>query len=173
MGQKISALPETVIVDILGKLCSAFMPPHEAAAKLKECEDQIKQFRFKKFNEDFHFKAKKGYSNKQFQDLVAKMQKTFGLSENEVQSLLDGSHTDESKNILESSKFEDGKGKIYRGRFVTAYKKKKIDVAYAIYTLDFELPEKDDPNGLWSWLTRSLFRYNAEAQALSQIRKIN
>ena len=122
--------------DILLKLLSTFMPSHETAMKLKECEDKIKQSRFKKFNEDFHSKAIKGISIQKFQGFVARMQKTFGLSEKEKQLLLDNDRL--NKGVLESFMFKDGKGKIYHGRFITAYKNEKIDVAYAIYSVNFE-----------------------------------
>ena len=159
--------------DILLKLLSTFMPSHETAMKLKECEDKIKQSRFKKFNEDFHSKAIKGISIQKFQGFVARMQKTFELSEKEKQSLLDGLDIDENEGVLESFTFEDGKGKIYRGRFITTYKNEKIDVAYAIYTVNFELPKKNS-NYWWSWLTGLLNRllgHNAEAQALTSDQK--
>ena len=147
--------------DILGKLWNALMPSHEAAMKPKECDDQMEQFRFKEFNGECEAKDMKGISIKKFQDFVARTQKAFGLSEKAAQSLLDGLDTDENKGVLKSFKFDEGKGKIFHGEYLTAKKNEKIDVAYAIYNANFKLSEKD-----WAH-SYSQFGHKAEAQALT------
>ena len=131
--------------DILDKLWNSLGPSNETATKLKERQDEIKNIKFKKVYEDSQCQDIKGISTKQFQDFVARIRNDFGLSEKDKKSLsVSALDAKESFKVnLASFKFDEGKGNIYHGRFMSVNKNGEFDVAFAMYTISFELPEKD------------------------------
>ena len=159
--------------DILGKLWNQSGSSNETARKLKEHQDEIKSIKFKKFDGGFHSQDMKGISTKKFRNFVARIRNNFGLSEKDKRSLLDALDAEESKVILTSFKFDEGKGNIYHGRFMAVNKNDKVDVAFAINTISFELPEKDTDDWyiiFWFVLPVS-WKYKTVAQVLTSDQK--
>ena len=57
----------------------------------------------------------------------------------------------ENEENVNTFHFKDGQGKIHHGRFITMKRNDKMDLAYAVYTLSFELAEKEREEGAYEW----------------------
>ena len=129
--------------DILQRLRNTFRPSKEAAEKLKKCQDDMKKFPLKSFNECFTFKCTVGILATNFEEFVVKMEKILSLDKEAKERLLDGQYSEENTEKFTNFKCDNGKGEISHGRFITVKENGKLDVAYAAYTMNFELCEKD------------------------------
>ena len=156
---------------ILQRLWNTFRPSKEAAEKLKKCQDDMKKFPFKSFNECFTFKCTKGILAANFEEFVAKMEKNFRLDEKAKENLLGGLYFEENTEKIVDFKYNNGKGEIYHGRFITVMENGKLDVAYAIYTMTFELCEKVTKDwyfNFWLGVLPVSWEYKTKPHELSQ-----
>ena len=126
---------------ILQRLWDTFRSSKEPAEKLKKCQDNMKKYSFKNFNECFTFKYTKGILATNFEEFVAKMEKGFRLDKEAKEKLLSGLYSEENMENITNFKYNNGKGEIYHGRFITVKENDKLDVAFAVYTMTFELYE--------------------------------
>ena len=140
-------------IDIFTKLRNSFRLSAETRNKSLQCQNEIKKITFKKFDEKYSCKRLKEIQIEEFETFVLeRLQKRLGLPDNVKDSLLDGIHADENEEKVNQFQYKDGEGKIHHGRFITVKRNGKIDVAYAIYTLSFELPEKEiEHEGSFDW----------------------
>ena len=125
--------------DILQRLWNTFGSSNKTAERLIKCQDDMIMFPFKSFNECFRTECILATN---FETFVAKMEENFRLDKKAKETLLDGLYCEENTENITNFKYDNGKGEICRGRFITVKKNGKFDVAYAIYTMTFELCQK-------------------------------
>ncbi len=90
------------------------------------------------------------------------------------ESILDGLFGGENQEMLKSFHFQDGEGNIHHTRFITLKRNDKINIACAMYTLSFELPENVTNQWICEWRFYLLplgWSYKKEAQSLSEGQK--
>lgn len=140
-------------IDIFTKLLNSFKLSEETRKRSLECQNEIEKITFEKFDEKYSCKSLKEIQMEEFETFVLeRLQKRLGLPDNVKDSLLDGIYAGENEEKVNQFYFEDGKGNIHHGRFITMKRNGKMDVAYAIYTLSFELPEKEiEHEGSFDW----------------------
>ena len=96
----------------------------------------------KELHGNFCLKSIKELPPQKYKVFVEKLQKRFHLSEKSTDSMLDALDCKENEEKLESLKFIETKGYINQGWYFAEMKDGKLDVAYTIYTANFELVEK-------------------------------
>lgn len=128
--------------DIYEKLRATFKGSPEAKQEAIENKNELLQFKFNKFTESFSCKSIIGITNEKFEAFVVRLQKWYDLPDKIKGSILESLHANEDEGDISDFKFVDGKGIAYYARFVTIRNGQEMDVAYAVYTLDFEFPEK-------------------------------
>ena len=129
--------------DIYEKLRATFKGSPEAKQEAIENKNELLQFKFNKFTESFSCKSIIGITNEKFEAFVVRLQKWYDLPDKIKGSILESLHANEDEGDISDFKFVDGKGIAYYARFVTIRNGQEMDVAYAVYTLDFEFPEND------------------------------
>ena len=162
-------------IDIFTKLRNSFSLSAEKRSKSLQCQNEIKKITFKKFDEKYSCKRLKEIQIEEFETIVVeRLQKRLGFPDNVKDSLLDGIYAGENEENVNLFDYKDGEGNIHHGRFITVKQNGKIDLAYAIYTLCFELPEKKiEHEGSFDWWLGLLPVWNdphttKEIQNLSQ-----
>ena len=148
-------------IDVYAKLRNSFTLSDNTIRQAKECQSKIARLTFKDFDEKYSSKASKEIPVDRF-DTVK-------------DSILDGLDAAENEENLQYFHFKDGKGNIQHGRFITMKQNSKMDLAYAIYTLSFELAEKETKHGSYDWWFGVLpvwnVTYSKETQNLSKDQK--
>ena len=162
-------------IDVYAKLRNSFTLSDNTIRQAKECQSKIARLTFKDFDEKYSSKASKEIPVDRFEVFVDKMQKRFDLPNTVKDSILDGLDAAENEENLQYFHFKDGKGNIQHGRFITMKQNSKMDLAYAIYTLSFELAEKETKHGSYDWWFGVLpvwnVTYSKETQNLSKDQK--
>ena len=130
-------------IDVFEKLRGSFNIKPETKQKAIECmKKELSHLEFKKFNETASCKSVKGVPVDKFEEFVGRLQKRFNFPDKAKDSLLDGLSVDENEEAITDICFKDGEGTVHHARFVTLKNGEKMDIAYALYSLDFELSEK-------------------------------
>ena len=177
MTEPESNVPKRDHPDILQRLWNSFSPPasSERAQELQEFQDEIKKRTYKNIKEEFIFKSMKGILAEKFEEFVKNIAMTYRLDNEAKERLLDGLYGQQNDDKIAKFEFNDGKGNVYHGRFITAKKNGKVDVAYAIYTMTFELPEKVSDKDwcfkYWFYVLPVGWEYKRQAQELSEDEK--
>ena len=139
-------------IDIYEKLRNSFQLSDDERKKSKELQQEIEKLTFKNFEEKFSCKSVKDIAVDDFEAFVTnRLQKRFGFHEDVKESLLDGLSVGENEENVSTFHFKDGQGKIHHGRFITMKKNDNMDLAYAVYTLSFELADKEIEEGGYEW----------------------
>ena len=140
-------------VDIFAKLREKFQLSAETRKKSLECQNKIEKIAFKKFDETYSCKSLKEIPTEEFENFVLeRLQKRLGFSDTTKDSLLDGMYVGENEEKVTEYHFKDGEGSVHHGRFITMKRNGKIDVAYAVYNLSFELPKQEIAHeGSFEW----------------------
>ena len=139
-------------IDIHDKLRKSFQLSDVTRKKSNEFQQEIEKLTFKKFEEKYSCKSVKDIPVNDFEAFVTnRLQKRFGLPEDVKESLLDGLSAGENEETINHFHFKDGQGYIHHGRFITVKRNDKMDLAYAVYTLSFELAEKEKVEGAYEW----------------------
>lgn len=139
------------VIDIFARLQKSFTLSEETITQAEQCQEKIAALSFKDFEEKYSCKSSKEIPIDRFKDFVDKLQKRFDLPDTVKDSILDGLDVAENVERLQYFHFKDGKGNIQHGRFITIKRSGKMDLAYAIYTLSFELAEKETVRGSYDW----------------------
>ena len=162
-------------IDVYAKLRNSFTLSDETIRQAEECQSKIATLTFKDFDEKYSSKASKGVSIDRFEVFVDKLQKRLDLPDTIKDSILDGLEAAENEEKLQYFHFKDGKGNIQHGRFITMKRNGNMDLAYAIYTLSFDLADKETKHGSYDWWLGVLpvwnVTYKKESQNLSKDQK--
>ena len=129
-------------IDVFEKLRGSFNIKPETKQKAIEYKKELSHLEFKKFNERTSCKSVKGVPVGKFEEFVGRLQERFNFPDEAKESLLDGLDADENEEAVTDLRFKDGEGTVHQARFVTLKTGEKMDIAYAVYSLDFELSEK-------------------------------
>ena len=131
------------ICGVLKKLLASFNISVTTRQKAIEYKEQL-QLEFKKFEEKTICKWAKGIKLDDFEKFIIRQQRRHNFPDKIKDCIIDGIYTDEQNETCKDFQFKDGEGTISYMRIYTVRKEEdqKIDVAYAIYSLDFELSEK-------------------------------
>ncbi len=140
-------------IDIYAKLRSSFKLSDETRKKSQKCQSEIQKINFKNFDEKYSCKSVKEIPIDEFEAFVTnRLQKRLKLPDTVKESLLDGLYGGENEEKVSEFHFKDGEGDIHHGRFITMKRPDgKMDLAYAIYTLSFELAEKETEHSELEW----------------------
>lgn len=138
-------------IDVFSKLRESFKISKETRESSKQCQEEIKGLKFKSFKETSSCKCAKGIPKENFGEFTSRLQTRFKFPDEIKESILDGLYAAENKEVVKDFRFKDGKGDIHHARFVTVKKGNEIDLAYAVYSLSFELSEKEIENTSLSW----------------------
>jgi DNA polymerase III delta prime subunit len=139
-------------IDVYTKLRDSFKLSDEAREKSKKCQSEIEKLTFKKFNEKYSCKSLRDIPADEFEVFVkSRLQKRLNLPESTTESVLDGLFAGENEEKINEFEFADGAGAIHHGRLITIKRRDKVDLAYAIYTLSFELAEKENERCGYDW----------------------
>ena len=128
-------------VEILEKLLKK-IKPWLKKPETNRRENKVEIETIKDLHGYFRYKSMTKMDPKKYESFVERLQKTLNLSDEEKNSLLDVLDCGENEEKVQILKFIDGKGYIYEGWYLAQKKDCKIDVAYAIYTANFKVPEK-------------------------------
>lgn len=162
-------------IDVYAKLRNSFTLSEETIRQAEECQSKIATLTFKDFDEKYSSKVSKGITIDRFEVFVDKLQKRLDLPDTVKDSILDGLEAAENEEKLQYFHFKDGKGNIQHGRFITMKRNSNMDLAYAIYTLSFELADKETKHGSYDWWLGVLpvwnVTYKKESQNLSKDQK--
>ena len=162
-------------IDVYAKLRNSFTLSEETIKLAEECQSKIATLTFKDFDEKYSSKASKGIPIDRFKVFVDKLQKRLDLPDTVKDSILDGLEAAENEEKIQYFHFKDGKGNIQHGRFITMKRNSNMDLAYAIYTLSFELADKETKHGSYDWWLGVLpvwnVTYKKESQNLSKDQK--
>ena len=161
-------------VDLLGKLRDKFIIPDEVVKASEKCQSELEKLKFNKFKENFSLKSLTDISIEEFKVFADRLQKRFKLPDDIKESILDGLSGGENQEMLKSFHFQDGEGNIHHARFITLKRNDKIDIAYAMYTLSFELTEHVTNEWIYEWKFYVLplgGSYKKETQSLSEGQK--
>ena len=162
--------------DVFNNLRRNFKVSEKTVKESAKFQRELEKLKFTKFKEDFSFKSLKGMPIKEFKGFADRLQKRFELLDDVKNSLLDGLIADENQEMLKSFHFDDGKGNIRHGRFITLKRNDKMDVAYAVYTLSFELVENEISELVYELLfhmvpVSKIWSYKKEAPNLTEGQK--
>jgi hypothetical protein len=165
-------------IDIYTKLQKSFKLSDKTKKQSDELESKIKKLTFKNFDEKYSCKSVKEIPIDEFEAFVTnRLQKRLNLPDDVKESLLDGLYVGENEEKVKQFHFKDGNGDIHHGRFVTMKRNGKMDLAYAMYSLSFELAEKEMEHGSYEWWFYVLPVWNVthtkEIQNLSESQKDN
>lgn len=139
-------------VDIYSKLRNSFKISDDTRQQSKKCQSEIEKLKFKNFHERHSCKSMKQIPMDEFEGFVTeRLQKRLNFPDHVKESLLDGLYGGENEEKVNDFQFKDGKGNIHHGRFITMKRDGKMDIAYAMYTLSFELAEKEVKRGSYDW----------------------
>ena len=161
-------------IDIYTKLRKSFKLSDETIKQSEECKKDMKKLTFKQFDEAYSRKTLKEIPMDEFESFVTdRLQKRLNLPNNVRDSILDGLYVGENEENLNDFQFKDGKGKIHHGRCITMKRNGKMDIAYAIYSLTFELPEQESKEWCLEWfgVVPYSWNYKKEAHSLSESEK--
>ncbi len=137
--------------NVLQRLQQSFNPPDDLKLKLEEYRREIQKLTFKKFNNSFFFKAVIQIPAEKYPAFVEKLQKRLELTNKIKKALLDALDCGDGQENVETFQYKDGKGEIYRGGVIAVNKDGKLDVAYAVYNMTFELAEKEANDRVFKW----------------------
>ena len=129
-------------IDVFEMLRGSFNIKPETKQKAIEYEKELSHLEFKKFNESIFCRDLKGVPVDKFEEFLGRLQKRFEFPDEAKESLLDGLDADENEEAVTDLRFKDGKGTVHQARFVMLKAEEKMDIAYVVYSLDFELSEK-------------------------------
>jgi hypothetical protein len=165
-------------IDIYTKLQKSFKLSDKTKKQSDELESEIKKLTFNNFDEKYSCKSVKEIPIDEFEAYVTnRLQKRLNLPDDVKESLLDGLYVGENEEKVKQFHFKDGNGDIHHGRFVTMKRNGKRDLAYAMYSLSFELAEKEMEHGSYEWWFYVLPVWNVthtkEIQNLSESQKDN
>ena len=163
-------LVNTALKSVLEKLCEGIASPAETDPESEESQRKIK-FKFERFNDKNWCQSFQGIPIDEFKEFAYGLEKKLNLPDGVAYSLLNGSVSAENEVRDDCFPFEDGKGEIRLGRFVTINRNVKIDIAYAIYTLSFELVKNETWCFKWWYIFPVGWEYKKEAQTLSEEQK--
>ncbi len=140
-------------IDIFAKLRSSFKLSDEARKKSQKCQSEIQKLTFKNFDEKYSCKSVKEIPIDEFEAFITnRLQKRLKLPDTVKESLLDGLYVGENEEKVNEFHFKDGEGDVHHGRFITMKRPDgKMDLAYAIYNLSFELAEKETEHSELEW----------------------
>ena len=161
-------------VDVFRKLRDSFKLSDETKRQSKEFQSENEKLIFKSFDQKYSCKSVKEIPEEKFKAFANSLKERLELSEKVYHSLLDGLYVGENEDKLSEFHFKDGKGDIHHGRLITLKRNGKMDVAYAVFTLSFELAEKAiHPScGWWSYvMALSSTTTKNEIQSLSESQK--
>lgn len=155
-SENVTKVVETVskiadAIDIFARLQKSFTLSKETIVEAEQCQEKIAALNFKDFDEKYSRKTSKQIPTDRFEEFVDKQQKRFNLPDYVKDSMLDGLVAVENEEKIKHFHFKDGEGDIHHGRFVTIKRNGKMDLAYAIYTLSFQLAEKERIDGSYNW----------------------
>ena len=118
----------------------------------------------KNLNGKFHYKSITNMPVKKYKSFVENVGIRFNLDRKVKDSMLDALICRENEENFKSFKFIDDKGYIYYGWYLTEKKDDTIDVAYAIYTANFELVETERLVLNWWYVFPTGWTYRKELQ---------
>ena len=87
-----------------------------------------------------------------FEKFVERLKIRYDLPDKVKDSILDALDSSENEESVKEFQFRDGQGDVHHARFVTINRDEMIDIAYAIYSLSFELSEKEIETRSSYWL---------------------
>ena len=137
--------------EIFQRLAQSFIASDGIAFKSQKCQRQIQKLIFQKFDESFYCKAVTQFPMEKYPTLVENLQKRFKMTDIIKESLLEAVNSGDGEEKEETFEFNDGIGKLYLGRVIAVNKTSKIDLAYAVYYLTFELGEKETEHWVFRW----------------------
>ena len=144
MSDKVDTAIEVVNkgIDVFQKLLASFTISKETKELTRKSQEEINQLKFTKFNETSSCNSVKGIPKGKFENFVERFKKRYGLPDEVKDSILDAPYSLENEESVKEFKFRDGQGDVYHGRFVTITSDEMIDIAYAIYSLSFQLSKE-------------------------------
>ena len=154
MSDKVDRAIEVVNkgIDVFQKLCATFRISKETKELMRKNQEEINQLKFKKFKETSSCNGTKGIAVTGFKNFVENLQKRCGLPDKVKDSILDALNSSENEESVTQFQFKDGQGDVHHGRFLTIKRDNMIDIAYAIYSLSFELLEREIERRSCYWL---------------------
>jgi hypothetical protein len=160
---------------MLKQLLRSFEYPNEKSARQSEKRpDKEDIFIYKRFDQSCSCKIVQEIPVDEFEAFSRKLTKEFHLRDVIKESLIQGVVSNENEERHENFKQKDGKGNVDIGRFITMKRNGKIDIAYAIYTLSFELDEKETDEWCYEWrlyVVPVSWKYKKETPKLNEKQK--
>ena len=139
--------------EIFRRLRQSFITSDGIKLNSEKCHREIHKLIFKKFNERFDSKAVTQYPLQKYPPFVENLQKRFKLTDKTKESLLDALDCRDGQEKEETFEFNDGIGELYLGRVIAVKKNGKMDLAYAVYNVTFELGGKETVNWVFKWFS--------------------
>ena len=116
---------------------------HDVKQKSDDDLRDILEIKYEKLEVDFQVKSLQAMSVEDYKDRVETLQKRFGLKKVAKESFLDILSSKKTGENFKKFSYNDGEGKAYDGLFVVEVKDGKIDLSYAIRSVDFKFEEME------------------------------
>ena len=127
---------------IFKRLRAVTKPSDRTMEKLREAEKLIKNFTYKKFEEDLQCEMFKAIAENTFREFYEKLKKRLKMDDNSKESILDILSMDATQTNKSHIQFDEGKGTIHYHQIIATKIDGKINLGITTFTFKYELDSK-------------------------------
>ena len=130
-------------VGVAKAMVGLFSKDEEETRDLTEADELVRGLTFDLYDEKISCRVMAGILLKDYPTVIENFARRYSIPGEVKDSLLDAQFSDDFVEVVQNFKFEIGKtGTFVYGRIATMKRGDKIDMASAVYTLDFKLSPK-------------------------------